>query len=154
MDKRRLSTAVGKYLVNPLVSVLAGRRLWPFHAKLETTGRRSGRKRRTPVGNGLAGREFWIVAEHGRRAGYVRNIAANPNVRVKVGGRWRSGVAHLLPDDDPRERQRRMGRAFNAAIVRALGTDLMTIRIDLDPQIPDNQPVSGPGGLSNLRGRG
>jgi hypothetical protein len=34
---------------------------------------------------------FWIVAEHGRRANYVRNIEANPRVRVRVGRRWHEG---------------------------------------------------------------
>ena len=101
-------------------------------AVLETTGRNTGELRQTPVGNGLAGRTFWIVAEHGHRAGYVRNIEANPRVRVLVGGRWREGTATLLPDDDTVERQRRLGRRLNAAFVRLMGTDLLTIRIDLD----------------------
>ena len=48
-------------------------------------------------------------------------------------GHWREGIAHPLPDDDPRERQRRIGRRFNAAIVRAMGTDLLTVRVDLAP---------------------
>lgn len=62
----------------------------------------------------------------------MRNIEADPRVRVNVGGRWRSGTAHLMPRDDPRERQRRMGRRLNAAAVRAMGTELLTVRIDLD----------------------
>jgi hypothetical protein len=37
-----------------------------------------------------------------------------------------------LPGDDPRERQRRIGLRFNAALVRAMGTDLLTVRVDLD----------------------
>ena len=35
----------------------------------------------------------------------VRNIEANPRVRVKVSGPnagWRSGTGHILDDDDPR----------------------------------------------------
>jgi deazaflavin-dependent oxidoreductase (nitroreductase family) len=107
----------------------------PGYALLETTGRKSGQSRRVPVGDGLEGETFWIVAEHGRRAGYVRNIEANPQVRVKVRGRWHTGTARLLPDDDPRERQRKLGtklsRRMNATAVRAFGTDLMTVRIDL-----------------------
>jgi deazaflavin-dependent oxidoreductase (nitroreductase family) len=100
---------------------------------LETTGRNSGLPRRTPVGNGLVDGTFWIVAEHGRKAGYVRNIEADPRVRVLVGGEWRSGTAAILPHDDPRERQRILGRRLNAAFVRLVGTELLTIRIDLDP---------------------
>ena len=132
MDKRRLSTALGTHVVNPLVRAAVERGLAPpSYAILETTGRRSGRPRRTPVGNGLDGDTFWIVAEHGRRAGYVRNIEGDPRVRVKVRGRWREGVARVLPDDDPRERQRRIGLRFNAAVVRAMGTELLTVRVDL-----------------------
>jgi deazaflavin-dependent oxidoreductase (nitroreductase family) len=130
--KRRASTFVSTRVVNPLVRWLlerglAGRSV----ALLETTGRRSGEARRTPVGNGLRGDVFWIVTEHGRRAAYVRNIEANPRVRVRVGRRWYEGVAHLLPDDDPIERMRMLRRGLNDAVVRLMGTDHLTIRIDL-----------------------
>ncbi len=65
------------------------------------------------MGNGLDGDTFWIVAEHGRSAAYVRNIEADPRVRIKVGRKWRTGTAVLLPQDDPRDRQRLIGRRFN-----------------------------------------
>ena len=102
-------------------------------ALLETTGRRSGQPRRTPVGNGLRGDLFWIVTEHGRKAAYVRNIEANPRVRVRVGRRWYEGIAQIVPDDDPIERMSMLGRRLNDAVVRLMGTDHLTIRIDLDP---------------------
>jgi deazaflavin-dependent oxidoreductase (nitroreductase family) len=116
-------------VVNPIVSRVAG--YVPWWALLETTGRKSGLPRRNPVGNGLHGNTFWIVAEHGRGAGYVRNIQADPRVRLRVNRRWRTGTAHLLFDDDPRERQRQLSK-FNTAVVRIMGTDLLTVRIDLD----------------------
>lgn len=131
MDKRRLTSALGRYVVNPIVSRIAG--YVPWWSLLETTGRKSGRPRRNPVGNGLHGDIFWIVAEHGSSAGYVRNIKANPNVRVRVGGRWRSGKATPMPNDDARERQRQL-RPVNAAFVRLMGTELLTVRIDLEPR--------------------
>ena len=133
VDKRRLTTALANYVFSPLVKAGVATGVLGGWAILETTGRRSGRRRRTPVGNGLRGNTFWIVAEHGRRAGYVRNIESDPRVRVSVRGRWRSGAAQLLPDDDPRERQRRIGRRLNAAAVRAMGTELLSVRVDLDP---------------------
>jgi deazaflavin-dependent oxidoreductase (nitroreductase family) len=117
------------YAVNPITSRLAG--YVPFWALLETKGRKTGEPRRTPVGNGLDGDTFWLVAEHGRRANYVQNIMANPRVRVRVNRRWRAGVATLLPDDDPRARQRNL-RPGNARFVRIMGTDLLSIRIDLE----------------------
>jgi deazaflavin-dependent oxidoreductase (nitroreductase family) len=120
--------------MNPLVrrAAAAGIPL-PLVVILETTGRKSGVPRRTPVGKALDGDTLWVVAEHGRRAGYVRNIEADPHVRVKIGRRWREGTAHVLPDDDPLERQRRMPNKLNSASVRVMGSDLLTVRIDLDP---------------------
>ena len=129
MDKRRVSKALAKYAVNPIVKIVAG--YVPWWALLETTGRRSGKPRRNPVGNGLKGGTFWIVAEHGPQAGYVKNIKADPRVRLRVGGRWREGIAQVLDDDDARARQRTL-RSVNAAFVRLMGTDLLTVRIDLD----------------------
>ncbi len=134
MDKRRVTTALGKYLVNPIVETAVALRLAPpSYAILETTGRKSGQPRQTPVGHRLDGSTLWLVAEHGRHANYVRNIEANPRVRVKVRGTWRSGTAHILPHDDPRQRLRKIGLRFNGAVVQIMGTDLLTIRIDLDP---------------------
>lgn len=129
--KRRLASASGHYLWNPIVRLVAGR-LPGGPALLETVGRKSGRLRWTPVGNGLEGDTFWIIAEHGRHSDWVRNIRANPRVRVKVNGRWRSGTGHLMSNDDPVARQRDLD-AFNALIVRLVGTELLTVRVDLDP---------------------
>ena len=131
MDKRAFSSWVTKRLVNPVARVIAGR---AYLALLETTGRKSGLPRRNPIGNGLRGDTFWIVAEHGRRADYVRNLIRDPHVRVQVRGKWRSGVAHLLPDDDPVARQKTLGRPVSDAMVRLVGTDLLTVRIDLEPE--------------------
>ncbi len=137
LDKRRIATALSRYLVNPPVRALfrLGSRA-PGTAILETIGRRSGKRRRTPVTDGLDGSVFWIVAEHGHRAAFVRNIESHPQVRVKVGRRWRSGSAQPL-DDDPRARLRQVARTrrrstVNAWVVRAMGTDLVTPRVDLD----------------------
>ena len=141
MNHRVIHT-VQKYLLNPPIKVLLALGVAPpGYALLETIGRKSGKPRRTPVGNGRVGNEFWIVAEHGRLAGYVRNIESNPRVRVKLRHglrmQWHSGTAHLLPEDDPRERQRWLaekvrGSSSNAAAVRFFGTQLLPVRIDLD----------------------
>jgi deazaflavin-dependent oxidoreductase (nitroreductase family) len=131
--KWRAVRLLQKYVVNPPVRAALALG-WPrTHALLETTGRRTGKPRRNPVGNGLSsdGHTFWIVAEHGRKAAYVRNIESNPEVRVRIGRRWREGQATPLPGDDPRARLKTIGRRVNGAMVRAAGTDLLTVRIDL-----------------------
>ncbi len=133
--KRAIVRFAQKYLVNPPVRLMLKAGVAPpTHALLETVGRRTGQVRHTPVGNGLAddARTFWIVAEHGHQAGYVRNIEADPNVRVRVGRRWYSGRAHVLPDDDPIARLRAIGHPVNGFMVRVMGTDLLTVRIDLE----------------------
>lgn len=132
--KRRLITKLQVKLLNPPIKALAAHGLVPTVALLETVGRKSGLPRRNPVSKGLdrATDTFWIVAEHGHKAAYVRNIEANPRVRLRIGRRWRTGSATILPDDDPRTRQHHTSK-LNAAAVRAMGTELLTIRVDLDP---------------------
>jgi deazaflavin-dependent oxidoreductase (nitroreductase family) len=134
VDKRTISTFFSTRILNPLVRAAsrAGVPL-PGLVILETTGRRSGEPRRTPVGKAVVGDTLWVIAEHGRRAAYVRNIEAEPRVRVKVGRAWRTGTGHVLPDDDWRERQRRIPNRLNSAAVRAMGSDPVTVRVDLDP---------------------
>jgi deazaflavin-dependent oxidoreductase (nitroreductase family) len=131
--KRRASRFASVRLLNPVMRRALEAGLVPRGwALLETTGRTSGEPRRVPVGDGLRGRHFWIVAEHGRHAHYVRNIERDPRVRVNVRRRWRTGTAHLLPDDDPRARLRWLKRPLNDAGLRAMASEMLVIRIDLD----------------------
>ena len=102
-------------------------------ALLETTGRRTGTARHTPVGNGLDGDTFWLVAAHGAQADYVRNLRAEPRVRVKVRGTWRAGTATVLPGDDPVARSRTLPYQWDAALGRLMASAPVTVRIDLDP---------------------
>jgi hypothetical protein len=53
--------------------------------------------------------------------------------------RWRTGTAHILDDDDPRERQRILSQASLArrlciSTSKALSTSPLTIRVDLDSE--------------------
>ena len=141
-----------RWMINPLVRLLLSVGINPLGlAILETRGRVSGQPRRTPVGNGHRGTTFWIIAEHGTRAGYIRNIQHDPRVRVRLRTGWRyrwvPGLAQIMPDDDALARQRRIVRwhplrAFNALVVRILGTDLLTVRVQLLPTPPDGHPAA------------
>ncbi|MEV0206967.1 nitroreductase/quinone reductase family protein [Streptomyces sp. NPDC050788] len=102
----------------------------PGHTLLETTGRTSGLPRRTPVGGRRVGDAFWLVSEFGERSQYVRNIKADPRVRIRLHGHWHTGTAHLLPDDDPLTRLRTLPR-MNSMAVRTVGAGLLTVRVDL-----------------------
>src|SRR5580698_246263 len=130
-----------RWTINPLMRLLLTIGVNPLGlAILETRGRKSGKPRRVPVGNGRKGDSFWIIAEHGMRANYVRNIAEDPRVRVRLRiglrYRWVTGIATVLPDDDALARQRRIIawhplRALNAINVRVLGADLVTVHVRL-----------------------
>ncbi|WP_249228089.1 nitroreductase/quinone reductase family protein [Kutzneria sp. CA-103260] len=117
-------TSFQRRIGNPILMRLPGQTV------LETTGRRSGQPRRTPIGGRLVGRDFWLVSEYGEKSQYVRNIRVDARVRVRIRGRWRAGIAHLMPEDDARARLRALP-VFNSAAVRLLGADLLTVRIEL-----------------------
>ena len=114
-----------KRLVNPLM------RRNPGQTLLETRGRASGEPRRTPVGGRVEGSSFWFVSEMGYASQYVKNIQADPRVRVRIRGRWRPGTAALLPGDDAKARLARLPKA-NSSVVRLVGMSLLTVRVDFD----------------------
>ena len=112
--RRRIVDRLQKSIINPLDKLaFALRTPPPGDALVETTGRRTGTPRVTPVCDCLEGNTFWIVAQRGREADDVKNIEADPRVRVKGSlsdSDWRAGTAHILDDDDPTERVRILGR--------------------------------------------
>jgi deazaflavin-dependent oxidoreductase (nitroreductase family) len=122
--KRRIVHTAQRLAVNPV-----GRKL-PV-TMLETIGRKSGQPRLTAVGGRVIDNQFWMVSEHGEHSHYVLNIKANPRVRVRIGGEWRAGTAHLLPDDDPVARLSQLP-SMNSAVVKLMGSELLTIRVDFD----------------------
>jgi hypothetical protein len=85
---------------------------------------------------------FWLIAAHGTQADYVRNLQADPRVRVKIGREWRTGTAVLLPDDDPVAHSRTLPHQWDAAIGRLIASAPLTIRIDLD-STDSGRPITG-----------
>jgi deazaflavin-dependent oxidoreductase (nitroreductase family) len=129
-----------KHLANPPLRALLRLGLHPrAFALIETTGRRTGRRRLTPVGNGLDGDVFWLIAARGHQSSYVANLTANPRCRVKASRRWHTGTATILEDDDPLGRRAGLDQAngiigrLDGLAFRATATRPITIRIDLDP---------------------
>jgi deazaflavin-dependent oxidoreductase (nitroreductase family) len=123
-QRKRRADWFHRYLANPISVRL------PTQVVLETTGRKTGLPRRTPVGGRIVNQQFWMVAGDGETADYVRNIQAHNVVRLRIKGHWRRGTAVLLPDDDAVLRLTQLPR-FNSAMVRALGTKPLTVRVDL-----------------------
>lgn len=63
---------------------------------LTTTGRRSGKKRVTPVQYELIGCDYYIGAARGLKADWIRNIQSNPHVEVRVGTKHFCGTAEVV----------------------------------------------------------
>jgi hypothetical protein len=55
----------------------------------------------------------------------------------RIGAGWLAGTAHILDDDDPRERQRinggsNLARRFCVCASQAMAPSPLTVRVDLD----------------------
>ncbi|CAM3217767.1 nitroreductase [Mycobacterium intermedium] len=130
LRKFRRERALGRYVLNPLVKGMSKLGLrTALAAELETIGRKTGQVRRVPVSAQFDATGAWVICQHGTRSGWGRNIVDNPNVRLRQGNRWRTGVATMRPDDDVVARGRQFGR-LGASVVKALETSPVSVRID------------------------
>jgi deazaflavin-dependent oxidoreductase (nitroreductase family) len=126
--KRRAKAMRAWRRFNPFARRLAG--IAPWWVLLETTGRRSGQPRQTPLASGpVEGDTAWLICVHGEHATFARNIAANPRVRLRRRGRWREGTAELTPLDPATlarfSRYARLGAS-------AVGIEPKLVRVALD----------------------
>ena len=130
LRKFRRERALGHYLLNPAVKGLSKLGLRTAMAtELETIGRKTGQVRRVPVSAQFDDKGAWVISQHGNRSGWGRNIADNPNIRLRQGSQWRAGVAQFRPDDDVVARGRNFGR-LASKMVKALETTPVSVRID------------------------
>ncbi|MFV9634581.1 nitroreductase family deazaflavin-dependent oxidoreductase [Mycobacterium neumannii] len=137
--KFKFERQLGRVLMNPVVAALdrVGIRS-SLVVDLETIGRKSGQPRLVPLAGRADDTGVWVISQHGRRAGWAYNIAANPRVRVRVNGEWRTGTAKFEPDDDVRARARtfggagRLGQSATALTMRAMESDPISVRITFD----------------------
>jgi deazaflavin-dependent oxidoreductase (nitroreductase family) len=133
--KFRRERFIGRYLANPAVGLLdrIGIRS-AMIAELETIGAKSGAPRRVPVTVSIDSDGAWVISQHGHRAGWARNITANPIVRLRHGKRWYTGTAAFVPDDDVVARARsfakgRVSESATAWTIKALESDPISVRI-------------------------
>ncbi|MHA3023723.1 nitroreductase/quinone reductase family protein [Mycobacterium sp. BMJ-28] len=128
--KFKFERRLGRLVMNPVVAALdkVGVRS-RLIVELETTGAKSGLPRRVPLAGRADESGVWVISQHGRRAGWAHNIAANPEVRVRVDDQWRSGTATFEPEDDVRSRARTFGGSATALTMRAMESDPISVRI-------------------------
>ncbi len=102
---------------------------------LTTTGRKSGRRRVTPLQYEELDGKIYVTAAWGLQADWVRNIRANPCVEVRVGGRRFQGCASVITDPeriaDMLELRLKRHPRMIAAILRSEGLPAKPGRADL-----------------------
>ena len=91
---RWMNRSMSGMLRTPGIQRLVGRST----ALLTFTGRTSGRQITTPVSYLERGGRIVVTGHHTRQ--WIRNIAANPRVELRLQGRVRSGTATVLDDPD------------------------------------------------------
>lgn len=141
MSWRRTVQRIGRRTINPVAVGLLrlGLPAPPYSPRsalvMETVGRRSGKRRVTPMGYVRDGGGLLVVAEHGRRADWLRNARASGTVRVWLGRQAYRGRVRVLDDADPGDVLRRIG-PVHGMVVRALADEPKVVRIDLLPERP------------------
>jgi len=124
---KRRATMVFWRAFNPIARRLAG--IAPWWVVLETTGRRTGRARHTPLARGPeADGALWLISVHGRHAAWVKNLSDRPAVRIRVRGRWSAGRASVVEWDPERVRSFSMYARMGP---RTLGIDPVLVRVEL-----------------------
>jgi deazaflavin-dependent oxidoreductase (nitroreductase family) len=95
---------------------------------VETIGRRSGKRRRVPVGFLEEGGRLIVVAEDGMASSWVLNaLECDGRLRVFLRGSWRQARLRRRPGD-PEDTLARMGRV-HAAFVRIESSSPVLIEI-------------------------
>jgi deazaflavin-dependent oxidoreductase (nitroreductase family) len=127
--RRALAHAIWR-VFNPIALRFGAGRA-PWWVILETTGRKTGRRIHTPLARGpMNDTTLWLVAVHGRHANFVKNLLAEPRVRVKHRGSWRDGQAGVEPLDPARLAEFNF---YARTGPRTLGIDPVLVKVDLIP---------------------
>ena len=124
--KRTLLRAFWR-IMNPLARPLAG--FLPWWVLVETVGRKTGRIRRTPLATGpVVDGAMLVIAVHGRHSGWVRNLEANADVRIRHRGQWRGATATAGPLTDD---ELRLFNRYARTGPRVAGIDPLLVRLEL-----------------------
>ena len=121
---RTLIRTSNKYLLNPLMLQLAGRRYW-YASVIEHTGRRSGKRYSTPIVADRVGSHFIAPLPYGIGADWVRNVMAAGQADIISKGRTFHVTDPELIDatqalpELPRDRRRTFDRLKIGHFLRA-----------------------------------
>ncbi|MGI9125147.1 MAG: nitroreductase [Mycobacterium sp.] len=121
---RALIRTSNKYLLNPLMLRLAGKRYW-YASVVEHTGRRSGRTYSTPIVADRVGDDVLIPLPYGTQVDWVRNVLTAGRATIVSKGRTLTVRSPELIDSTealpllPRDRRRTFKRVQIGHFLRA-----------------------------------
>ena len=106
--------------------------------RLTTTGRRTGEPRAISIWFAAVDDRVFMLAGGREQAHWVRNLQANPIVRVRLADRTFEGRAHVVEDEDgdPIARQA-LGAKYGTKWLRRWLRDSLPVRIDLDREVSE-----------------
>ena len=93
---------------------------------IETIGRKSGRAINLPLMAASLGNLVVVSTVRARRSQWIKNLAANPEIRFWAGGRSRAATAFVISDD------REFDREHLPAAMRGLAVFLRSFTIGND----------------------
>jgi len=89
----------------------------PRHLSLTTRGRRSGKPREIEIWFTRRDGRYYLIAEHGPRANWVKNLVADPAVRLRVGRKTFRAQARVVDA----QAERALARAVRALSEKKYG---------------------------------
>jgi len=104
-----------KYLLNPVMLLLAGRRYW-YASVIQHTGRRSGKRYSTPIVVDRVGNQMFVPLPYGTQVDWVRNVLTTGEADIISRGQTYHVVYPELIDSTqalpelPRDRRRTFER--------------------------------------------
>lgn len=121
---RTLIRTSNKYVLNPLMLRMAGRRAW-YASVIRHTGRRSGKQYATPVVVDRVGDEVYIPLPYGTDVDWLRNVCdAGGAEIVSHGATYRVSAPEVVPAAEalpvlPAARRRTFARVGIGHFLRA-----------------------------------
>lgn len=87
------------------------------------TGRKTGKKRRTPVNYNVVEGEIYCTAGFGSKSDWYRNVMADPRIEIWLPGGWWAGTAEDVSDHENRTELMRQALIGSGIVAPLFGID-------------------------------
>ena len=108
-----------------------------IECRLVTTGRTSGEPREIRIWFSAVGDRVFLLSQERARAHWVRNVAAEPRVQVRIGARTFGGRAQALDPSDPDDQVARetFATKYGTKYLGRFLREALPVAIDLEREV-------------------